>query len=128
MTIVPLHPDPNDDSWDTEDYSLVEKELLPVCIEERFDGKWYWWIEHPAMPLETYPPIGPFPSGRAAFRHMKQFKNSAGPAEIPSEIPGMVAMGALDATAEKLVMNMLDSPDPNERAKARELIEKHSYD
>lgn len=137
MNIVPLRTDPDDDSWDTEDYSLVEKELLPVKIFEgtyrtTYGGKekvhpaWFWRIDHPAMAGSV--PVGPFPSGRAAFRHMKQFKNSTAPAEIPSEVPGMVAMGALDATAEKLVMNMLDSPDPNERAKARELIEKHSYD
>lgn len=126
MTIIPLRTDPNDDSWDTEDYSLVEKELLPVRIKELSPGKWFWWVDHPNLAYAWIP--GPFPSGRAAFRHMKQFKNSTAPAEIPSEVPGMVAMGALDATAEKLVMNMLDSADPDERAKARELIEKHSYD
>lgn len=125
MTIIPLHPDPNDDSWDTEDYSLVEKELLPVRITQDAPGYWSWRIDHPVL-RDTG--IGPFPSGRAAFRHMKQFKNSTAPAEVPSEIPGIVAMGAVDATAEKLVMEMLDSPDPAVREKARGLIEKHSYD
>lgn len=100
MTIIPLHPDPNDDSWDTEDYSLVEKELLPVKIKQMHPGEWFWWVDHPALKYAKIP--GPFPSGRAAFRHMKQWGKSTAPGEIPSEVPGKVAMGAVEATLEGL--------------------------
>lgn len=120
MTVIPL---PTDDDWDTEDYSLVDSELLPVKIVQ-IGSFWYWRLTHPKAPTR----IGPFMSAKDAYIDMMQWDKDDEPAEIPSLFEGRVAMGALDATAERLVMKMLESGDPAEQAKARELIEKYSYD
>jgi hypothetical protein len=125
MTIIPLHPDPNDDSWDDEDYSLVESELMPVKVFEGISG-WYWKVDHPAL---QYRHLGPFASAKLAYQDMMQYQKAwQSPTEMPDLVTAQVASAGVDSTAEALVNRMLDSPDRAIREKARELVEKHSYD
>lgn len=101
MTIIPLHTDPNDDSWDTEDYSLVESELLPVKVFQSAKyGDWYWRVDHPEL---TDFHIGPFASARLAYQNMKQYQKLwESPTEMPDLTRGRVAMGAVESTLEGL--------------------------
>lgn len=60
--VIPLPED-----WDTEDYSLVESELLPVNIFTTNDA-WYWRVNHPRTNV-----VGPFASAKEAYQNMMQY-------------------------------------------------------
>lgn len=123
-TIIPLHPE-DGPIWTDADCLAVTWEAMSVRVFQ-VGSFFYWKVDHPNLANNR---AGPFKTAIDAHANMAGWdREDDEPAEIPSLLPGRIAMGALDATAEKLVMKMLDSNDPAEQAKARELIEKYSYD